>query len=374
MRDPVIYRIKKDAHHRTGRKWRIYPMYDFAHCLSDAIEKITHSICTLEFEAHRPLYDWILEELGTYRPQQIEFARLNLSYTVMSKRLLQQLVQEKLVSGWDDPRMPTLAGLRRRGVTPSAIRNFCERIGVTKFGSLTDIALLEHCIRDDLNRTAPRVMGVLNPLRVIIDNYPEGMEENFEAVNNPEDPSMGVRQTPFSRELFIEKDDFRENPPKQFFRLSPGREVRLRYACYIKCVGVTKDPASGEITAIHCTYDPESRGGTTPDGRKIKGTIHWVSARHAIKAEARLYDRLFTHENPVETDDYRKHINLDSLRTSVCLVEPCLADAKPASHYQFERLGYFFVDPVDSMPGKPVFNRTVPLRDSWSKIEKKQPG
>jgi len=373
MRDPVIYRIKKESHHRTGSKWCIYPMYDFAHCLSDSIEKITHSICTLEFEVHRPLYDWILETLGVYRPRQIEFARLNLTYTIMSKRKLQQLVENKLVTGWDDPRMPTLAGFRRRGYTPAAIRDFCERIGVTKFNSLTDVALLEHCLRDDLNKTASRALVVLNPLKVVIDNYPEDQEEYFDAVNNPEDPTMGARKVPFSRVLYIEREDFMEQPPKKFFRLAPGREVRLRYACLITCTGVVKDEKTGEIVEVHCTYDPASRGGTAPDGRKVKGTIHWVSARHAVMAEVRLYDRLFLHENPAEAGDgdaFMKYLNPDSLKVIAGYLEPSLAGAKPGDRVQFERLGYFCVDSVDSASGKPVFNRTVPLRDSWAKIEK----
>ncbi|MDP2989172.1 MAG: glutamine--tRNA ligase/YqeY domain fusion protein, partial [Kiritimatiellota bacterium] len=369
LRDPVIYRIKKETHHRTGSKWCIYPMYDFAHCLSDSIEKITHSICTLEFEVHRPLYDWIIDALGVYHPQQIEFARLNLSYTVMSKRKLQQLVENKLVSGWDDPRMPTLAGFRRRGYTPAAIRDFCERIGVTKFNSLTDVALLEHCLRDDLNKTALRALVVLNPLQVVIDNYPEDQEEYFDAVNNPEDPSMGTRKVPFSRILYIERDDFREQPPKKFFRLAPGQEVRLRYACCITCNRVVKDEKTGEIVAVHCTYDPLSRGGTASNGRKVKGTIHWVSARHAVTAEVRLYDRLFLHENPAEAGDgdaFMKYLNPNSLKVIAGYLEPSLAGAKPGDRFQFERLGYFCVDTVDSVSGKPVFNRTVPLRDSWA--------
>jgi glutaminyl-tRNA synthetase len=373
MRDPVIYRIKKENHHRTGSKWCIYPMYDFAHCISDSIEKITHSICTLEFEVHRPLYDWILEALGVYRPRQIEFARLNLTYTVMSKRKLQQLVESKLVSGWDDPRMPTLAGFRRRGYTPAAIRDFCERIGVTKFNSLTDVALLEHCLRDDLNKTARRAMAVLNPLRVVIDNYPEEQEEYFDAVNNPEDPSMGTRKVPFSRIIYIECDDFRELPPGKFYRLAPGREVRLRYAYCITCTRVVKDEKTGEIVELHCTYDPATRGGATPAGRKVKGTIHWVSARHAVTAEVRLYDRLFLHENPAEAGDgdaFMKSLNPGSLKVIAGCLEPGLAGASPGDRFQFERLGYFCVDTADSAPGKPVFNRTVPLRDSWAKVEK----
>lgn len=374
LRDPVIYRIKKEAHHRTGTQWRIYPMYDFAHCLSDSIEKITHSICTLEFEVHRPLYDWILAALEVYHPQQIEFARLNLSYTIMSKRKLQQLVAAKRVAGWDDPRLPTLAGLRRRGCTPAAIRDFCERIGVTKFNSLTDVALFEHCLRDDLNKTAPRAMAVLNPLRVVIDNYPEGQEELFAAVNNPEDPSMGARKVPFSRVVYIEREDFREQPPKKFFRLAPGREVRLRYACCITCNRVVKDDKTGEPVELRCTYDPATRGGATPDGRKVRGTIHWVSARHAIRAEVRLYDRLFLRENPAEAegaeDAFMRHLNPDSLRVVTGFLEPGLAALPPGERVQFERLGYFCADAVDSAPGKPVFNRTVPLKDSWNKIEK----
>lgn len=373
MRDPVIYRIKKESHHRTGSKWCIYPMYDFAHCLSDSIEQITHSICTLEFEVHRPLYDWILDALGVYHPRQIEFARLNLTYTLMSKRKLQQLVAGKQVAGWDDPRLPTLAGLQRRGYTPAAVRDFCERIGVTKFNSLTDVALLEHCIRDDLNKTTPRAMAVLNPLRVVIDNYPDDQEETFAAVNNPEDAAMGSRQVPFSRVIYIERDDFLEQPPKKFFRLAPGREVRLRYACYITCTSVVKDKKTGEIVELHCTYDPASRGGTTPDGRKVRGTIHWVSARHAIQAEVRLYDRLFLHENPAEAGDgdaFMKHLNPNSRQVVTGCLEPGLAGAKSGDRYQFERLGYFYVDPADSSAGHPVFNRIVPLKDSWAKIEK----
>ncbi len=372
LRDPVIYRIKKENHHRTGADWCIYPMYDFAHCLSDSIENITHSICTLEFEVHRPLYDWILDALEVYHPRQIEFARLNLTYTIMSKRKLQNLVETKRVAGWDDPRMPTLAGLRRRGYTPAAIRDFCERIGVTKFNSLTDVALLEHCLRDDLNKITPRAMAVLNPLRVVIDNYPEDQEETFDAVNNPEDPAMGSRKVPFSRVVYIERDDFREQPPKKFFRLAPGQEVRLRYACYITCVRVVKDEQTGEIVELHCTYDPASRGGATPDGRKIRGTIHWVSARHTLQAEVRLYDRFFLHENPAEEegDGFMQHLNPDSLRVVSGHLEPSLAAIQPGERIQFERLGYFCADAVNSTPGKPVFNRIVPLKDSWSKIEK----
>ncbi len=375
LRDPVIYRILHATHHRTGDQWCIYPMYDFAHPLSDAIEGITHSICTLEFEDHRPLYDWFLDQLGIYHPQQIEFARLNLSYTVLSKRKLLRLVQEGHVTGWDDPRMPTIAGMRRRGYTPEAIRDFCERIGVAKKNSIVDIALLEHCVREDLNKRAPRVMAVLRPLRVVIDNYPEGLVEEMEAVNNPEDPSMGTRKVPFSRVLYIERDDFREDPPKQFYRLAPGREVRLRYAYFIKCVDVVKDPQTGEVVELHCTYDPETRGGSAPDGRKVKATLHWVSAAHAIPAEVRLYDRLFTVEDPdhvEEGKDFTAYLNPRSLEVlTSCWVEPSLANAAPGSRYQFERLGYFCVDLVDSKPGRLVFNRTVTLKDEWAKIESK---
>jgi glutaminyl-tRNA synthetase len=372
LRDPVIYRINKTPHHRTRAQWPIYPMYDFAHCLSDSIEGITHSICTLEFEVHRPLYDWILDQLkAPCHPQQIEFARLNLTYTIMSKRKLQELVVAKVVSGWDDPRMPTLAGMRRRGYTPEGIREFCHRVGVTKVNSLSDVALLEHCIRDDLNKRALRVMGVLNPLRVVIDNYPEGQEETFEAQNNPEDPSAGTRRVPFSRVLFIERDDFMEDPPKKFFRLAPGREVRLRNACFIKCARVVKDPATGEIVELHCTYDPQTRGGNAPDGRKVKATLHWVSATHALKAEARLYDRLFTKENPADESDgtdFKTHLNPDSLKTITAYVEPSLKNAQPGSRYQFERIGYFCVDP-DSTLTKLIFNRTITLQDIWTKIQ-----
>ncbi|MFH1477372.1 MAG: glutamine--tRNA ligase/YqeY domain fusion protein [Verrucomicrobiota bacterium] len=379
LRDPVIYRINKTPHHRTGTTWPIYPMYDFAHCLSDAIEGITHSICTLEFEVHRPLYDWILDQIKTpCHPQQIEFARLNLTNTVMSKRKLQELVVAKAVSGWDDPRLPTLAGMRRRGYTPEGIREFCRRVGVTKVNSLSDFALLEHCIRDDLNKRALRVMGVLNPLRVVIDNYPEGQEETFTAQNNPEDPSTanaagaGTRQVPFSRVLFIEREDFMEDPPKKFFRLAPGREVRLRNACFIKCERVVKDPATGEIVELHCTYDPATRGGNAPDGRKVKATLHWVSAAHALKAEVRLYDRLFTKENPADEGDgtdFKKHLNPDSLKTITAYVEPSLKSAQPGSRYQFERIGYFCVDPA-STGAKLIFNRTITLQDIWTKIQK----
>jgi len=373
MRDPAIFRIKRVAHHRTGDRWCIYPMYDFAHALSDAIEGITHSICTLEFEDHRPLYDWVLDNLPVpSHPQQIEFARLNLSYTVLSKRKLLELVAQGHVSGWDDPRMPTIAGLRRRGYPPEAIRAFCAAIGVAKRDSLVDVAMLEHAVRDDLNKRAPRAMAVLRPLRVVIDNYPADQVEELEAINNPEDPRMGTRRVPFSRELYIERDDFREDPPKQFFRLAPGREVRLRYAYFIRCERVVKDER-GEVVELHCSYDPATRGGDAPDGRKVKATLHWVSARHAIPAEVRLYDRLFTVENPsVEKDgvDYRSYLNPNSLEVLTdCQLEPGLASAAPGSFHQFERHGYFCADSVDSRPGHPVFNRTVGLRDTWAKIE-----
>ncbi len=375
MRDPVMYRILHAEHHRTGDKWCLYPMYDWAHGLSDSIEGITHSICTLEFEDHRPLYDWFLEQLEVYQPQQIEFARLNLTHTVMSKRKLLRLVQDDHVSGWDDPRMPTISGLRRRGYTPESIREFCERIGVAKKDSVVDIKLLEYCIREDLNKHAPRVLGVLRPLRVIIDNYPEDQVEELEAINNPEDPSMGTRMVPFSRVLYIEKEDFREDPPKKWFRLAPGREVRLRYGYYITCVEVVKDDNTGEVLELHCTYDPETRGGWSPDGRKVRGTLHWVSAAHAIDAEVRLYDHLFSDANPEEVADgvdFQSNINPNSLEVlKSCKLEPSLAQATPGSRFQFERLGYFTVD-TDSSEEKPVFNRTVTLRDTWAKIEKKQ--
>lgn len=375
LRDPALYRIKKVAHHRTGDAWCIYPMYDFAHCLSDMIEGITHSICTLEFEVHRPLYDWILDVLQTpCHPQQIEFARLNLSYTVMSKRKLLELVEGGMVSGWDDPRMPTLAGLRRRGYTPEAIRAFSERIGVTKFNSMTDIALLEYSIREDLNKRAPRAMAVLRPLRVVLTNYPEGQVEQLEAINNPEDPSAGARQVPFSKVLWIERDDFREDPPKKFFRLAPGAEVRLRYAYIIKCHEVVKDPATGEIVELLCTYDPETRSGSGQSQRKVKGTIHWISADHAVPAMVRLYDRLCAVEDPAavaDDVDWKTTLNPNSLEViEKCWIEPSLGQASPGSRYQFERLGYFYLDPVESKPVHPVFNRTVTLKDSWAKIEK----
>jgi len=372
MRDPVIYRILHTEHHRTGNTWCIYPMYDFAHCFSDSIEGITHSICTLEFEDHRPLYDWFLDQLNVHHPQQIEFARLNLNYTVMSKRRLLELVEGRYVNGWDDPRIPTISGLRRRGCTPESIRNFSERIGVAKSNSMVDIALLEHCVREDLNKHAPRVMGVLRPLRVVIDNYPEGKVEEMKAVNNPEDAGMGTRKVPFSRVLYIEQEDFREDPPKKFYRLAPGREVRLRYAYFIKCVGVVKDEQTGEVTELHCTYDPETRGGDAPDGRKVKVTLHWVSAEHSIPAEVKLYDRLFNVENPVgEKDDFKNYLNPNSLETlRSCRVEPGLANVRPGDRYQFERMGYFCVDLKDSSGEKLVFNRTVTLRDPWEKIQR----
>ncbi len=373
MRDPVMYRILHAEHPRTGDKWCLYPMYDWAHGLEDSIEGITHSICTLEFEDHRPLYDWFLDELGIYHPRQIEFARLNLTYTVMSKRRLLELVREGYVSGWDDPRMPTLSGLRRRGYTPESIRNFSQRIGVAKTDSTIDIALLEHSLRDDLNRRAQRAMAVLRPLRVVIDNYPEGQVEEMDAVNNPEDPGAGIRKVPFSRVLYIERDDFREDPPPKFFRLAPGREVRLRYAYFITCVGVVKDEKSGEVVELHCTYDPATRGGDAPDGRKVRATLHWVSAGHALEAEVRLYEHLFSREDPMDVEggaDFKAYLNPNSLEIlTSCRVEPGLAGAAPGSRYQFERQGYFCVDP-DSSAGKLVFNRTVPLRDTWAKIAK----
>ncbi len=378
MRDPVLYRILKASHHRTGDKWCIYPMYDFTHCLSDSIEGITHSICTLEFENNRPLYDWVLDQLGVYHPQQIEFARLNLSHTVMSKRKLLQLVQEGHVSGWNDPRMPTISALRRRGYTPESIRAFCHRIGVAKTDSMVDLGLLEHFVREDLNKRTPRVMVVTRPLRVVIDNYPENLTEEMEAVNNPEDASKGTRKVPFSRVLYIEKDDFREDPPKDFYRLAPGREVRLRYAYFVKCVGVVKDERTGEVVELHCTYDPATRGGDAPDGRKVKSTLHWVSARHAITVTARLYDNLFVKENPNDVEeghDFTDYLNPNSLEIlAACRAEPSLAGATPGSRYQFERLGYFCVDPVDSRPEALVFNRTVALRDPYAKIEKARQG
>src|SRR3990170_1563073 len=373
MRDPVMYRILRARHHRTGDQWCLYPTYDFAHGQSDSIEGITHSICTLEFEDHRPLYDWFLDALNIHHPQQIEFARLNLTYTVMSKRKLLELVEQGRVAGWDDPRMPTIAGLRRRGYTPEAIRSFCERIGVAKRNSTVDIAMLEHCLREDLNRSAPRVMAVLRPLRVVLDNYPEERVEELEAVNNPEDPGMGTRKVPFSRVLYIEQEDFREAPPKQFFRLAPGREVRLRYAYIIKCVDVVKDPETGAVTELRCTYDPETKSGSAQSNRKVKATLHWVSAAQAIEAEVRSYDHLFSKENPEDVEegaDWTANLNPTSLETlTSCRVEPSLKGATPGNRYQFERLGYFCVD-TDSSDGRMVFNRTVTLRDTWAKIEK----
>ncbi len=377
MRDPVMYRILKANHHRTGDKWCIYPSYDFAHGQSDSIEGITHSICTLEFEDHRPLYDWFLDALEIYHSRQIEFARLNLTYTVMSKRKLLRLVQEGRVSGWDDPRMPTISGLRRRGYTPEAIRNFCERIGVAKSNSVVDIALLEHCLREDLNKRAQRAMAVLKPLKVVIDNYPEALVEDLPAINNPEDPNMGTRTVPFSRVLYIEQDDFREDPPKKFFRLAPGREVRLRYGYFITCREVIKDEQTGQIKELHCTYDPATRGGDSPDGRKVKATLHWVSAEQSIEAEVRLYEYLFLKPDPEEVaeGDFTAVLNPDSLVTlKGCRLEPSLIKAEAGILFQFERQGYFCLDAVDSRSGKPVFNRSVPLKDSWAKIEKGEKG
>ncbi|MFZ0802384.1 MAG: glutamine--tRNA ligase/YqeY domain fusion protein [Terriglobales bacterium] len=374
MRDPVMYRILHAEHHRTGNKWCIYPMYDYAHGQSDSLERVTHSMCTLEFEDHRPLYNWFIQQLGIFPSQQIEFDRLNLTYTLLSKRKLLQLVQEKRVSGWDDPRMPTISGIRRRGYTAEAIRNFCGAIGVSKTTGSIELAMLEHFVREDLNKRAPRVMAVLRPLRVVIDNYPENQVEEMDAVNNPEDANAGTRKVPFSRVLYIEQDDFREDPPKQYFRLSPGREVRLRYGYFVTCKSVVKND-KGEVVEVHCTYDPATRGGNTPpDGRKVKATIHWVSAAHAVNAEVRMYENLFTREDPnraEEGQDFTANLNPHSLEVLVqCRVEPSLAGAAAGSRYQFERLGYFCVD-RDSSPGKPVFNRTVALKDTWAKIEKK---
>ncbi len=375
MRDPVIYRIRRATHHRTGDAWCIYPMYDYTHCISDALEGITHSLCTVEFEDNRPLYDWFLDQLPVpCHPRQIEFAPLALTYTMLSKRRLRQMVQEGRVSGWDDPRMPTLRGLRRRGYTPEAVRDFCSRIGISKRDSTVDLALLEHCLREDLNRRAPRVMGVLRPLKVVLTNYPDGLVEEMELVNNPEDPSAGTRMVPFSRTLYIEQDDFREDPPPKFHRLAPGREVRLRSAYLITCTDAVKDPDTGEIVELHCTYDPRTRGGSAPDGRRVKGTLHWVSARQAREAEVRLYDRLFTREDPGdvgEGEDWMAGINPESLEILTgCRVEPSLATASAGFLCQFERMGYFCVDSVDSAPGRLVFNRAVSLKDTWAKIEK----
>ncbi|MBI2368417.1 MAG: glutamine--tRNA ligase/YqeY domain fusion protein [Deltaproteobacteria bacterium] len=374
LRDPVMYRVLRATHHRTGDRWRIYPTYDFAHGQSDSIEGITHSICTHEFEDHRPLYDWFLDQLNIHHPQQIEFARLNLTYTVLSKRKLLLLVKEGHVAGWDDPRMPTIAGIRRRGYTAEAIRNFCERIGVAKRNSTVDIAMLEHCLREDLNKRAPRVMAVLRPIRVVIENYPENQTEELAAVNNPEDPSMGTRKVPFSRVLYIEQDDFREEPPKGYFRLSPGNEVRLRYAYIIKCVGVVKDAATGAVSEVRCTYDPETKSGSSRSSRKVKATIHWVSVAHAIQAEVRLYDHLFTKEDPDDLPDgidWKINLNPQSLEILPdCRVEPYLGDAARGSTFQFERLGYFCVDAAESSRQRLLFNRTITLRDTWAKIER----
>lgn len=372
MRDPVIYRILHASHHRTGDTWCIYPMYDWAHGLEDSIERITHSLCTLEFEDHRPLYDWYLEQLGVYHCQQIEFARLNLNYTVMSKRMLLELVEGGFVSGWDDPRMPTISGYRRRGYTPQSIRNFSEKIGIAKRDNTVEVSLLEHSVREDLNKRAPRVMAVLQPLKIVIENYPEEQTEELAAVNNPENPEAGTRNVPFSRELFIEQNDFMEDPPRKFFRLAPGREIRLRYAYFITCTQVIKDE-NGHVIELRCTYDPETKGGSAPDGRKVKGTIHWVSAKHCLDAEVRLYDRLFSVSNPGRDGDFKKDINTDSLQVLThCKVEPSLKNTDPNVTVQFERKGYFCIDLVDSSPDHLIFNRTVPLRDSWKKIEKSQ--
>jgi len=378
MRDPVMYRILRASHHRTADAWCIYPMYDWAHGQSDSIEGITHSLCTLEFEDHRPLYDWFLEQLEVYRPRQIEFARLNLTHTVLSKRKLLTLVNEGIVEGWDDPRMPTISGLRRRGYTPQSIRAFCRTIGVAKVNSTVDVALLDHCLREELNKRAPRRMAVLRPLRVVIENYPEERVEEIDAVNNPEDPGAGTRKVPFSRVLYIERTDFREDPPRKYFRLAPGREVRLRYAYYVTCTGVVRDERSGEVVELRCSYDPATRGGSAPDGRKVRGTIHWVSAAHAADAEVRLYDHLFTEADPEKIEaapEFRTYLNPGSVEVlRGCRVEPDLADAEPGRGCQFERHGYFCADPADHRPGRAVFNRTVPLRDTWAKIEKSLSG
>ncbi len=372
LRDPVLYRILNKSHHRTGDEWPIYPMYDFAHGQSDSIESVTHSVCTLEFEDHRPLYDWLLDELEVYHPQQIEFARLNLTHTVLSKRRLVELVDGGYVNGWDDPRMPTISGLRRRGYTPEAVRDFCDRIGVAKRDNTVDMALLEHTLRDDLNKRSPRVMGVLDPVKVVIENYPEGQSEEIVSVNNPEDMSMGERSIPFSRTVYIEKDDFREDPPPKFYRLSPGREIRLKDAYYITCTGVVKDETTGEITELRCAYDPETRGGTSADGRKVRGTSHWVSAQHAVDAEVRIYDHLFLKEDPDDVEDggdFKDNLNPESLVVlKSCKLEQGLDNAKPGEKFQFLRQGYFCVDP-DSTPDAPVFNRTVALRDTWARMD-----
>ena len=373
MRDPAIYRILYKPHHRTGEEWCIYPMYDYAHCLEDSIERITHSLCSLEFEDHRPIYDWFLDQLDVFHPQQIEFARLNVTFTIMSKRRLGRLVEEGYVDGWDDPRMPTLSGLRRRGYTPEAIRDFISRIGVAKRDSTVDLSLLEHCVRDDLNRRATRYMAVMDPVKVVIENYPEDRAEELDFVNNPEDPDAGTRKVPFSREIYIDRRDFREEPPRRFYRMSPGREVRLRYAYLVTCTGFETDE-EGNVTEIRCTYDPGTRGGDAPDGRKVRGTLHWVSAAHAARAEVRLYDRLFGVPNPMSTEeggDFTDHLNPESLEVlDEVPVEPALMDAMPGQPIQFERVGYFCVDPIDSSDDRMVFNRTVPLRDTWRKIEK----
>ncbi|MBP8645560.1 MAG: glutamine--tRNA ligase/YqeY domain fusion protein [Syntrophobacteraceae bacterium] len=378
MRDPVMYRIRKVSHHRTGDRWCIYPMYDYAHGLSDSLEGITHSLCTMEYEDHRPLYDWFLDELGVHHPRQIEFARLNLSYTVMSKRKLLLLVQEGHVRGWDDPRMPTIAGMRRRGYTPEAVRSFCERIGVGKKESIVDLALLEYCVREDLNKRAPRVMGVLRPLRVVLENYPEEQVEQLDAINNPEDPGAGIRKVPFSRVLYIERDDFLEDPPRKYYRLAPGREVRLRYAYFIRCVDVVKDPQTGEVEELRCTYDPATKGGGAPDGRQVKATLHWVSAAHSVKAEVRMYDRLFSVENPGDTEEgshFKDYLNPNSLEILTdCRLEPSLRSVTPGSIFQFERLGYFCADSREHRPDRPVFNRIVTLRDTWARIRQKAEG
>ena len=375
MRDPILYRIRKKTHYRTNDKWCIYPTYDFGHCLSDSIEGITHSLCTLEFDVHRPLYDWIIDALGVHHSQQIEFARLNISHTILSKRKLLELVEKKYVTGWDDPRMPTLSGLRRRGYTPESIRKFCDSIGVAKVDSIIDFVVLENSIREELNKTAKRAMAVLKPLKVVITNYPDGKKEELDAINNPEDPSMGTRKVPFSKELYIDEDDFREDPPKKFYRLSPGKEVRLRYAYFIKCEKVIKDKKTGEIIELHCTYDPATRGGNAPDGRKVKATLHWVSAEDAYEAEVRLYSTLFTKRDPSDTEenkDFISNLNPDSLTTiKTCRLEPSLKSAIPGERYQFERQGYFCVDNVNSSAKKPVFNRIVSLRDTWAKVNKK---
>jgi len=373
LRDPVMYRILRATHQRTGDKWCIYPMYDFAHGQSDSIENITHSVCTLEFEDHRPLYDWFLDAIGIYHPQQIEFARLELSYTVLSKRKLIELVKDGVVSGWDDPRMPTISGLRRRGYTPASIRKFCDIIGVAKVNSVVDLGMLEFCVREDLNKHAPRVMAVLDPLKVVLVNYPDDQVEELDAINNPEDPAAGTRKVPFSKELYIERWDFHEDPPKKYFRLAPGREVRLRYGYFITCTDVVKND-KGEIVELHCTYDPETRGGSAPDGRKVRGTIHWVSAAHAMDATVRMYEHLFAKPDPNQVEEgksWRDSLNPKSVEVLTgCKLEPGLAEAEPGQRFQFERKGYFCVDTVDSAPGKPVFNRTVTLRDTWAKIQK----